>query len=216
MSSQFFDGFGDVAVPGPRGPVGDITPEAESARAEVVRAREDVAADTLAAGASATQAAEALAEMRLVAGSDEVVKAIADAASAKADAASAKAAASTASTDASSALTQLTTQRLAKIVPGKTNPAATVLPEAVPPAGSRFIIQAGSVVPTTNAAGDFSFEWPEAFPTGILSVQLTSGDSDAHLGAIVLRSATTLTTCHASAVGRASAPVRCDYIAIGY
>ena len=70
---------------------------------------------------------------------------------------------------------------------------------------------------TTNGAGDFFFEWPEAFPTGILSVQLTSGDNvPREQGPIALRSATTLTTCRANAIGRTSGPVRCDYIAIGW
>lgn len=107
-------------------------------------------------------------------------------------------------------------QRLAKIVPGQTNPMAAAGVGVVPPAGSRFIIQAGSVVATTNAVGDFFFEWPEAFPTAILSVQLTSGDNVVHNGAIALRNVTTLTTCHANADGLTSVGVRCDYIAIGY
>ncbi|MDK9332662.1 hypothetical protein FAM23868_002002 [Propionibacterium freudenreichii] len=102
------------------------------------------------------------------------------------------------------------------IVLGQTNPMGTALPGGIPPAGSRFIVQAGSAVATANAAGDFFFNWPEAFPTAILSVQLTSGENVAHNGAIALRPATTLTTCHACAAGNATGAVRCDYIAIGY
>ena len=106
---------------------------------------------------------------------------------------------------------------LPAIVPGTTNPMAGTLPDVIPPAGTRFIIQSGSAMVTTTAVGDFSFDWPEAFPTAILSVQLTSGDNvPREQGPIALRSATTLTTCRANAVGRTSGTVRCDYIAIGW
>ena len=107
-------------------------------------------------------------------------------------------------------------QRLAKIVPGRGNPMGTTLPGTIPPDDSRFIIQAGSATATVNAAGDFSFKWPEAFPTAILSVQLTSGDSTAHSGTLALRPVTTLTTCQGNAAGNTSGAVRCDFIAIGY
>lgn len=108
-------------------------------------------------------------------------------------------------------------QRLAKIVPGTTNPMGGTLPGTIPPAGSRFIIQAGSVVAPVNSYGDFAFDWPEAFSAAILSVQLTSGENvPREQGPIALRSATTLTTCRANAVGRTSGTVRCDYLAIGY
>ena len=108
-------------------------------------------------------------------------------------------------------------QRLARIVPGTANPLGGTLPVTTPPASTQFIIQPGSVYAPVNEFGDFSFDWPEAFPSAILSVQLTSGENVPRVqGPIALRSATTLTTCRANAIGRTSGNVRCDYIAIGY
>ena len=107
-------------------------------------------------------------------------------------------------------------QRLTKIVPGRGNPMGTTLPGTLPPAGTQFIIQAGSATAAVDESGDFSFKWSEPFSTAVLSVQLTSGDSTAQIGAIALRPSTTLTTCNANASGNTSGAVRCDYIAIGY
>ena len=89
-------------------------------------------------------------------------------------------------------------------------------PSLAPPAGTRFIIQSGSAAAVTNAAGSFSFEWPEAFPTAILSVQLTSGNNVSHDGVIAVQPNTSLTTCRANAVGHPNKAVRCDFIVIGY
>jgi len=107
-------------------------------------------------------------------------------------------------------------QRLTKIAPGRGNPMGTTLPGTLPPAGTQFIIHAGSATAAVNESGDFSFKWAEPLSTAILSVQLTSGDSTAHNGAIALRPSTTLTTCDANAAGNTTGYVRCDYIVIGY
>ena len=174
MSSafQFVDGFGDVAIPGPKGDTGDVTAEAQEAATQAASS----------ASAAQTAAAASAASAQLAADVSATVKA----------------------------------QRLAKIVPGRGNPMGTTLPGGITPADSRFIIQAGSATAPTNAAGDFSFNWPEKFPTAILSVQLTSGDSTAHSGTLALRPVTTLTTCQGNAAGNTSGAVRCDFIAIGY
>ena len=188
MSSvvQYIDGFGDVAIPGPQGIQGIQGPKGDVGD---VTAEAQEAATQAAASASAAQTAAA------------------------ASAASAQ--------DAEAATGDVTAtveaQRLAKIVPGKTNPMGGSLPDVIPPAGTRFIIQAGSAVAAVNGFGDLSFDWPEAFPAAILSVQLTSGENvPREQGPIALRSATTLTTCRANAIGRTSGAVRCDFIAIGY
>ena len=188
---QYIDGFGDVAIPGPQGIQGIQGPKG------------DVGDVTAEAQEAATQAASSAASS---ASSASAAQTAAAASAASAQDAEAAAGDVTATVEA---------QRLEKIVPGTTNPMAT-LPDVIPPAGTRFITQAGSVTATTNEAGSFSFKWPEAFPTAILSVQLTSGNRDLHNGAISLRDSTGLAVCNATAPGRVSGVVRCDFIVIGY
>lgn len=44
------------------------------------------------------------------------------------------------------------------------------------PPGTDFLIQAGTVVRTTDASGYSRFSWPKPFPNGLLTVTLTAGD----------------------------------------
>lgn len=196
MSSavQYIDGFGDVAIPGPQGIQGIQG---------IQGPKGDVGDVTAEAQEAATQAASSAASS-------------ASSASAAQTAAAASAASAQDAEAAADMSATVKAQRLAKIVPGRGNPMGTTLPGTLPTADTRFIIQAGSATATVNGTGDFSFNWPEAFPTGILSVQLTSGDSTAHSGTLALRPVTTLTTCQGNAAGNTSGAVRCDYIAIGY
>ena len=235
---QLIDGFGEVAIPGPKGDTGDVTAEAQEAATQAASSA-SVAQTAAAASAASAQDAQLAAGIssswwRTGSGAPPTSFTTTDAPIVGAryrDTASKKTWVATSVATVSGEVTveweqtgplpadvsaTVEAQRLAKIVPGQTNPMAASGEGTIPTAGSQFIIQAGSAVATVNAAGGFSFEWPEAFPTAILSVQLTSGDNAVHAGAIELRNVTTLTVCHANAPGCTDGVVRCDYIAIGY
>ena len=200
--------------PGPKGDkgdTGDVTAEAQEAATQAAASASSASVAQTAAAASAASAQDA--QVAAVDVTAEAQEAATQAASSASDAAASAQDAQVAAVDVSATVEA---QRLAKIVPGRPNWMANTLPGTIPPADIRFITQSGSATAAVNELGDFSFKWPEVFPTGSLSVQLTSGDSTAHNGAIALRPVTTLTTCHANAAGNTSGYVRCDYTATGY
>ena len=51
-----------------------------------------------------------------------------------------------------------------------------------PVSGTQFLVQAGTIVKTTNDQGAERLVFPSPFPNGLLSVQLTSGDAYANGG----------------------------------
>jgi hypothetical protein len=86
------------------------------------------------------------------------------------------------------------------------------------------IIQAGSVVCTTDVNGYTNFTFPQAFPNGLMSVVITNGDNNATGKGVYLTlgsAASNTTTCYFAAVqaggaGYANLPVRCNYVAVGW
>jgi len=95
----------------------------------------------------------------------------------------------------------------------------------VPPFGNGggFLIQAGQVIVTTNAAGGAVFNWPTPFPNGVLSVMIMMGDaSSTQIGVVSgIWSQTTLTywggICGTLETGPIqTGSVRLNYIAIGW
>lgn len=49
-----------------------------------------------------------------------------------------------------------------------------------PPAGTMFLMQVGTVVQATDAAGNARITWPKPFPNGLVSLDLGSGDEFAN------------------------------------
>lgn len=86
------------------------------------------------------------------------------------------------------------------------------------------IIQAGSVVITTDGNGYGNFQWPQVFPNGVIACVISNGDDLAtgkNVSVSMGSASITTSTCFVNAVvtntgaGWAS-PFRCDFIAIGW
>lgn len=50
----------------------------------------------------------------------------------------------------------------------------------LPPAGAKFLVQAGTIVLKTDPQGYSGFNWPKEFPNGLLTLDLRSGDEFAN------------------------------------
>jgi hypothetical protein len=101
-----------------------------------------------------------------------------------------------------------------------TNPATLLANNSIVP-----IIQAGTVVCTTDVNGFTNFAWPQAFPNALWTAVITNGDDGATGKNVMLTlgsAASNQTTCYFNAAvsntgnGYANLPVRCNFIAIGY
>jgi len=86
----------------------------------------------------------------------------------------------------------------------------------VPTAGSgQFYMQAGYAVVTTNATGDFSFNWPAPFPNGLLTTVICDGDDTGNINISLIASATNANALAGSS-NKISSQIRVSYIAIGF
>lgn len=79
---------------------------------------------------------------------------------------------------------------------------------------TRWLMQAGSVVGTTNIYGVYAVTFPTAFPNGVLSVVTNNGDNTGPSSTWVFGATTSL--FYVTFPGYASVPARCNYFAIGW
>lgn len=80
--------------------------------------------------------------------------------------------------------------------------------------GTRWLVQAGSVVSTTNIYGIYSVTYPTPFPNGVLTVITNNGDNTGPTSTFTLGATTSL--FYVVFPGAASVPARCNYLAIGW
>lgn len=113
----------------------------------------------------------------------------------------------------------------AKVIPSASSRLGSNLASTAFTTGSlQPIIQAGSIVVTTDVAGYFSYNYPTAFPNGVLSCVLTNGDSAQGRGLIVAVAGSpfnqTLATLFGSVADssglRANLTMRADYVVVGW
>ena len=81
--------------------------------------------------------------------------------------------------------------------------------------GTRWLIQAGTVVGTMNGFGVITLTFPVPFPNGLLTVLTNNGDNTGVTHTFTF-GATTSTVFVAFGGGPVSGPARCNYIAIGW